>query len=278
VLRVAHVLRVLQVVRAEEMSSSPVFFDTHESSNVHAVNWTVKYSNSGRPQRMTRRPHDPPTPPKADAAGSAPPLRGRPRDPERLRRILDAARSHFHAHGFDRANLDAIAHDAGVSKMTVYSHFSSKEGLFEAVIGTRTDGVVAARPGAAALDPQQPEAALSAIGAQFLALVRDGDTLGQFRTLYGAAATQPEACAAFYRQGPDRLMVELAAYLRAAHAAGTLRVPQPRLAADLFLSMFLGDGHIRGLLRLPALKASQDKAHLREAVRVFMAAFGNRSA
>ena len=187
---------------------------------------------------------------------------------------MEAARVHFHAHGFERANLDTIAHDAGVSKMTVYSHFSSKEGLFEAVISTQTEGVVTARPGAAALNPQRPEAALTAVGAQFLALIRDGDTIGQFRTMYSASATQPEACAAFYRQGADRLMNELADYLRAAQAAGTLRVPRQRQAADLFLAMFLGDGHIRSLLRLPAPTALNDKALLREAVRVFMAAFG----
>ncbi len=223
---------------------------------------------------MARRPSVPPPVDKTTTAEKPPLRRGRPRDPERLRRILEAARSHFHAHGFERANLDAIAHDAGVSKMTVYSHFSSKEGLFEAVIGSRTDGVVAARPGAAALDPQRPEAALAAVGAQFLSLMRDDDTIGQFRTMYAAAATQPEACAVFYRQGADRLMNELADYLRSAQSAGSLQVPQPRQAADLFLAMFLGDGHIRGLLRLPAPSALQDKALLREAVRVFMAAFG----
>jgi AcrR family transcriptional regulator len=223
---------------------------------------------------MARRPSVPPPIDETTTSEKPPLRRGRPRDPERPRRILEAARSHFHAHGFERANLDAIAHDAGVSKMTVYSHFSSKEGLFEAVIGSRTDGVVAARPGAAALDPRRPEAALTAVGAQFLSLMRDDDTIGQFRTMYAAAATQPEACVAFYRQGADRLINELAAYLRAAQSAGSLQVPQPRQAADLFLAMFLGDGHIRSLLRLPAPPVLQDKALLREAVRVFMAAFG----
>jgi AcrR family transcriptional regulator len=223
---------------------------------------------------MTRRPSFS-LPPAEQAAANSPSLRrGRPRDPQRRRRILESARSHFHAHGFERANLDAISHDAGVSKMTVYSYFSSKEGLFEAVISTQTDGVVAARNGAATLDPLLPEAALMAVGAQFLSLIRDNDTIGQFRTMYAAATTQPEACAAFYRQGADRLMKELADYLRAAQSAGSLRVRQPRQAADLFLAMFLGDGHIRSLLLLPEPTALQDKAHLREAVRVFMAAFG----
>ena len=196
--------------------------------------------------------------PDNDAAPK--PRRGRPRDPERYQRILEAARSHFYAHGLERASVEAIAAEAGVSKMTVYSHFASKEGLFEAVVRERTERVVAGPEGAEALDP-------------FLTLTREEDVLGKFRSVYGAAGTQPEACRAFYRQGSDRLIGDLAAYLRRADAAGTLKVRHPRQAADLFLSMFLGDGHIRGLLMLDTPDARENRALLREAVRVFMAAY-----
>ena len=201
------------------------------------------------------------------------PRRGRPRDPERSRRILEAARSHFYAHGLERASVDAIAAEAGVSKMTIYSHFGSKEGLFEAEVRDRTERVVGGLAGAEALDPQQPKKELLAIGEQFLALAREDEALGQFRSLYGAAGVQIEACRAFYRQGADRLIGDLAAYLRRADAAGTLKVRHPRQAADLFLAMFLGDGHIRGLLMLDMPDARENRALLREAVRVFMAAY-----
>src|SRR6185503_11814910 len=116
----------------------------------------------------------PVTPPK--------PQRGRPRDPERGRRILEAAQSHFNEHGLERASVDAIAEDAGVSKMTVYSNFASKEGLFQAVVRDRT-AAVAGVPGAGALDPGEPQKALLAIGARFLALAR-GDALGAMRSIY----------------------------------------------------------------------------------------------
>lgn len=200
--------------------------------------------------------------------------RGRPRDPERCRRILEAARNHFYAHGMERANLDAIAAEAGVSKMTIYSNFGSKEGLFEAVVRDRTDRVVSGGVGAEALDAMQPRKALLAVGEEFLALMREEETLGKFRSLYGAAGAQPEICRAFYRQGPERLNADLAAYLRRAHEAGSLKVPNPRVAADLFLAMFLGDGHIRGLMMLEKPEAKEDRALLREAVRVFVAAYG----
>ena len=211
--------------------------------------------------------------PRSEKQVESPPRRGRPRDPERLRRIVEAAHSHFNAHGLERASVDAIAADAGVSKMTIYSHFASKEGLFEAVIRDRTDRVMGGVAGVEALDPTQPQKALLAVGEQFLTLAREEGVLGQFRSLYGAAGVQPEACRAFYRQGADRLIGDLAAYLRRADAQGTLHIRHPRQAADLFLAMFLGDGHIRGLLMLDMPDARENRALLREAVRVFIAAY-----
>jgi AcrR family transcriptional regulator len=201
------------------------------------------------------------------------PQRGRPRDPERSRRILEAAQRHFYEHGLERASLDAIAAEAGVSKMTVYSNFGSKEGLFQAVVRERTETVVGGVAGAEELDPNQPQKALLAVGGRFLALAREDGALGKFRSVYGVAGAQPEACRAFYKEGPERLNSELAGYLRRAHSAGTLKVRNPLQAADLFLSMFLGSGHIRGLLMLEMPDAREDKALLREAVRVFMAAY-----
>lgn len=202
------------------------------------------------------------------------PQRGRPRDPARGRRILEAAQKHFNTHGLERASVDAIAADAGVSKMTVYSNFGSKEGLFHAVVRDRTAMVMAGVADAGALDPHQPEQALVAIGARFLALSRGEDALGALRSVYGVAGAQPEVCLGLYQEGPERVNRELAAYLRLAHAAGTLKVRNPLQAADLFLSMFMGSGHIRGLLKLELPDARENKALLREAVRVFMVAYG----
>ena len=43
--------------------------------------------------------------------------------------ILDAARDSFQEHGVDGTSMDSLATKAGVSKRTVYNHFSSKEAL-----------------------------------------------------------------------------------------------------------------------------------------------------
>src|SRR6476619_2170444 len=114
---------------------------------------------------------------KTENDAACKPLRGRPRDPARCQRILEAASRNFSAHGLERASVEAIAAEAGVSKMTVYSHFASKEGLFEAVIRERTERVIGELAGAEALDPKRPEKALLAIGEQFLALTHEEDVL-----------------------------------------------------------------------------------------------------
>lgn len=52
----------------------------------------------------------------------------------RIEAILDAAEKAFLAQGYDGANIDRIAQAAGLAKATVYSHFGSKECLYEAML------------------------------------------------------------------------------------------------------------------------------------------------
>lgn len=210
---------------------------------------------------------------KAASQKPAPARRGRPRDPERQRRVLETARQHFYAHGYDGANLDAIAQEAGVSKMTVYAYYPSKEVLFEAVVRSRTSQVAGALRDTDDFDPQHPDVVLKKIGSQFQTLMRDENTLGRFRALFGATSTQPEACRAMYKEGPERAVNDVAEYLKAANDAGTLKVPRPHVAADLFLAMFLGAAHLHAMLGLGQPEAKSEKELLREAVRVLVEAY-----
>ena len=63
---------------------------------------------------------------------------GRPMDPEKRAAVLEAAKALFLARGYDGTSMDAVAQAAGVSKLTVYSHFQDKDTLFvEAVKAAR---------------------------------------------------------------------------------------------------------------------------------------------
>jgi TetR/AcrR family transcriptional repressor of mexJK operon len=71
----------------------------------------------------------------------AQPVRGAPSG-ERARQkrqvIIRAAQKAFLREGFG-VGMDALAAEAGVSKVTIYNHFGSKEALFTAVIGDALD-------------------------------------------------------------------------------------------------------------------------------------------
>lgn len=49
-------------------------------------------------------------------------------------RIVAAARRHFFSHGFRSVTMDDLAEELGMSKKTLYAHFSGKAALLEAVI------------------------------------------------------------------------------------------------------------------------------------------------
>lgn len=53
---------------------------------------------------------------------------------EREQRILDAAAELFVHYGYDKTTVSDIARQAGISKGAIYLHFTSKDGLFEALI------------------------------------------------------------------------------------------------------------------------------------------------
>ena len=103
-------------------------------------------------------------------------------------------------------------------------------------------------------------------------MMRADDVIGQFRMLYGAALQQPEACAAFYREAPGRLVAELAGYLRRVHACGSLCITDAELAADQFLAMFLGKAYIKSMLGLGKPSAAADARLLAANVGTFMRA------
>jgi AcrR family transcriptional regulator len=53
---------------------------------------------------------------------------------ETRERIIDAAYTLFYQGGFVRTGVDAVATAAGITKRTLYQHFSSKDTLIEAVL------------------------------------------------------------------------------------------------------------------------------------------------
>lgn len=62
---------------------------------------------------------------------------------QRRKRILTAATRLFARRGYDRASMSGIAAGAGVTKPVLYDHFASKEALFETLLRSIRDDLLA---------------------------------------------------------------------------------------------------------------------------------------
>jgi AcrR family transcriptional regulator len=58
-------------------------------------------------------------------------------DDSSRQRIVEAARSHFFSHGFRSVTMDDLASELGISKKTLYAHFTGKTQLLEAVLADK---------------------------------------------------------------------------------------------------------------------------------------------
>jgi TetR/AcrR family transcriptional repressor of mexJK operon len=207
------------------------------------------------------------------------PAPGRPKDLAKRAAILEAAKQMFARQGFEGASMDQIATLAGVSKLTIYSHFGDKDALFVAVVN-------------AVCEQQLPAALFEPAPATPLR-----ERLLDIARAYHALATAPEAVAGhrmlcvprvdsslardFWNAGPARLHDAFAALLARRQAAGELDVDDPGRAAGHFFALVKGEGHARLVIGCPGPSdADAVDAHLESCVTLFMRAFarGDREA
>ncbi len=192
---------------------------------------------------------------------------------EKRAAILDAAMELFPARGYDGASVEAIAQAAGVSKLTVYSHFADKEALFGAAV---TECCAQLLPHRLFTPPTAlpVEAALTGIGRAFVDLNMDDRATSLHRVMVSQAGQSQRLAEIFFGAGPRAALTEMEAFLRAADADGRLRVEAPALAAEHFFCLLKGVRHMRVLVGLctPPSPAERD-AHVAEVVSVFLRAY-----
>jgi TetR/AcrR family transcriptional repressor of mexJK operon len=200
---------------------------------------------------------------------------GRPKDPQRRAAILKAAGDAFMEFGYEGVTLDQIAERAGVSKLTIYSHFSDKLSLFDAIISEkcREYGQSDTYESFTEVNPAD---ALKVIGRNFLKLVLSREAIAMHRLVSTEAPRNSALAEQFFAAGPEMVTERLVALMTswAAHGALALKSEDAKIAAEQFLSLLLGKLHMRVLFGLaPDLKVEELEEHVGRSVELFLARY-----
>ncbi|MBV9844633.1 MAG: TetR/AcrR family transcriptional regulator [Kutzneria sp.] len=148
------------------------------------------------------------------------------------RAIVEAALTVFLTDGFD-VSMDRVAAAAGVSKVTVYNHFGSKDNLFLAVISGRLGDALRQAEGLVEshlVESADVRAALVRACRAWVAGLTTPDMIGLRNLVAGEMRRFPELGKAWMEEGPARLHAVIAAALRRLSERKTLCVPDVELA------------------------------------------------
>jgi AcrR family transcriptional regulator len=150
--------------------------------------------------------------------------------------VLDGARKIFLRDGFERAAVDDIAREAGVSKATIYAYFPDKQLMFLEV--ARAECLRQTEAAEAAIDPSLPIRAALTIVAERIAAFQMSD-YGQrmFRIVVGEGQRFPGLAQQFHETGPGLIHDRLVRHLRQQVAEGQLKIDDLDLAAEQFVQL-----------------------------------------
>jgi TetR/AcrR family transcriptional regulator, mexJK operon transcriptional repressor len=199
-----------------------------------------------------------PKPPRPTAAG-------RPPDPAKRSAILAAAQNLFASHGFSATSMDAVAQLAGVSKLTAYRHFGSKDQLFAEAVTARCSAMLGAAD-TAQFGLDDARSALIAFGQAFLALIMHDEALAVHRLVIAERDRAPQLGHIFHDSAIVPTKTRLALLI------GQLRLPvdDHELAATDLLALWRGKPMLAIETGMPRWSAADIQRHIERTVDLCM--------
>ncbi|HEY0333345.1 MAG TPA: TetR/AcrR family transcriptional regulator [Stenotrophomonas sp.] len=211
-----------------------------------------------------------PQPKAAAGKGNGP---GRPKDLGKRAAILNAAKSLFVEQGYGGVSMDGIAALAGVSKLTVYSHFGDKETLFSEAIRAQCQQMMPDDLFEHA--PQGPlRQQLVDIGQAFFAMISSEAALATHRMMLAPGTGDEHIREMFWNAGPQRIQQSLADFLAVRTQAGELEIADLPLAASQFFCLLKGELHPMLMCGVGSAPSAADvRRHVESSVDFFLRAY-----
>ena len=190
--------------------------------------------------------------------------------------VLEGARKIFMRDGFERASVDDIAREAGVSKATIYAYFPDKQLLFLEV--ARCECHRQTEAAAAMVEGDVPvRVALTIAAEQIVAFQLTEFGQRMFRIVVGEGERFPGLGRQFYDFGPGLIHDRLVQHLRCYVDSGQLLINDFDLAADQFAQLCKATIHEKLIFGM-AETITPELAHrsVHGAVEMFLARYGVR--
>lgn len=182
----------------------------------------------------------------------------------RIPQILDAALQAFAADGFAATRIDDIARQAGLSKGGIYTHFKSKDEIFEALLARALTPRPVTGPAFHADEPVTVELLVERIIDRMYEDLTDRQTMLTLRLMFADGVRVPHRVVQWRRAVIEPYLAAVEALVRRGVAQGALRegvaarVPWLLLAPGVFAAMW----QLAFEDATPALLAERRRAHI----------------
>lgn len=184
--------------------------------------------------------------------------------------ILEVASQMFMSEGYGSVSMDKLAEAVPVSKRTLYNNFSDKAAIFGAVMESRCQTVFSTLQ-QGITKYSTPEETLTLMADIYLSKFMQPNAVNMYRTAITESKQFPELSKMFYEAGPKRGLKLLTSYFQALDDDKKLRIPNPELAAKMFIGMVMNRVHMEFMLGVRKTLTAKEKTEMvRYAVRIFL--------
>jgi AcrR family transcriptional regulator len=182
--------------------------------------------------------------------------------------LLQATLKLISERGYLGTTTKDIAHEAGVTEMTLYRHFGTKERLFEELLKDYSflPKLIALLP---ELMGRGAEEALFLVGTRYLGTLKERKAL--IKIFYQEVTNYPEKVKEVYNRFTGEIRATLAGFIRSLQERGEVRKDlSPELATRALLSMF-NTYFMQEEIMQPAGMNSRDmEKYVRDVINIFL--------
>ena len=182
-------------------------------------------------------------------------------------KLLNATLRLISEKGYIGATTREIAREAGVTELTLFRHFGTKEKLFEELLNNYTF-LPRLKELIPELDDLTPQDALRLIATRFLLSLKERKSM--VKIMYSEVTSYPEKIKNLYNKFIDDIRATLATYFKGLRKKGLLRRVSPEMAAQLFLGILFSYFRSEEIIREGGMKKQKMKKNINEFVDVFM--------